>query len=86
MGGNLLRDSIMKYIIYDTIEEYEILISEINSRRKIIDGTYSYPIVGTNCIAMRIEDDEILLLPTKYRNQVVNELAQDFWGETNETN
>ena len=86
MGGNLLRDSIMKYIIYDTIEEYEMLISEINSRRKIIDGTYSYPIVCTNCIAMRIEDDEILLLPTKYRNQVVNELAQDFWGETNETN
>ena len=84
MGGNLLRDSIMKYIIFDTIEEYEMLISEINSRRKIIDGTYSYPIVGTNGIAMRIEDDEILLLPTKYRNQVVNELAQDFWGETNE--
>ena len=86
MGRNLLWDSIMKYIIYDTIEEYEMLISEINSRRKIIDGTYSYPIVGANCIAMRIEDDEILLLPTKYRNQVVNELAQDFWGETNETN
>ena len=86
MGGILLRDSIMKYIIFDTIDEYEMLISEINSRRKIIDGTYSYPIVGANCIAMRIEDDEVLLLPTKYRNQVVGELAQDFWGETNELN
>lgn len=84
MGRVILWDSVMKYIILDSLEDYEALISEINNRRNITTGTYSYPIIGTNNVAMQIGEDEITLLPTKYRNQVVNELAQDFWGETNE--
>lgn len=86
MGGNLLRDSIMKYIIFDTIEEYETLVSVINSRRNISNGTYSYPEIGVNAIAMRIEDDEIVLLSAENKQKVVSELSREFKGETDETN
>lgn len=86
MGGNLLRDSIMKYIIFDTIEEYETLVSVINSRRNISNGTYSYPVIGANAIAMRIEDDEIVLLSAENKQKVVSELSREFKGETDETN
>lgn len=71
----------MKYIILDSLEGYETLIAEINNRRNITIGTYSYPIIGANNVAMQIGDDEIAILNGNNKQRIFLELPQGFFGD-----